>query len=202
MDFILMLILTICVSAGGGFLYLGRGGSLINIKPDFLEDAFFCAFPAFAVYCMGVGIIPTLLSFILATGMCRAGHGAWFDLGQNQNPEDKYSEERIVSFFLKPIGKFFDIYENRVLYDSIGLAMNGLFMTLPFGLALFWSGLWVEGLIVILLGVSKYPAYLLGWNTDSKYIRWFFGATKGTGAGEVFTGCFFYLGFWLTAVLF
>ena len=126
----------------------------------------------------------------------RTGHGVFMDLGTWEKPTD---DERL-EFIIKPLkGKLHPYW-----YDFLGLALTGISVSLLAGVVLSASGHILPGIILALSGLTKAPAYAIGWliypNNKGKGIKYL---NEATAIGEFLTGFFAYgiLGFIARGIL-
>lgn len=115
----------------------------------------------------------------------RTGHGGGIDAGTSEVVRDDEKLEAII----KPLhGKISEYW-----YDILLLAVTGIATTLVAGIMLAFLNVWA-GMAVALSGLTKGPAYMIGWaiypNGSGKGIPHL---NEATAIGEFLTGFFAYL---------
>lgn len=168
--------LTIIAAIAGGFLYRWRGMALKWKKyfpRPFNQIAFAAPYALACVPDLGWWALGILALTTLAT---LSGHGGFLDMGTWKSERD----DETLEFIIKPL-------QNRIpdfWYDSIGMAITGLVITLPAGIAL-------GSPILALSGALKSLAYIMGWKL--------FDASVATARAEFLTGFFLWGSLaWLT----
>lgn len=96
------------------------------------------------------------------------GHGGWHDLGD----VIKKRARETMEFIIRPLRNNL----RRYWYDALGLALSGLLITFPCGIATLNP-------VIALSGVLKAPAYMIGQVLTKDQNR-------QTEIGEVLTGLF------------
>jgi len=107
----------------------------------------------------GVVLVLTTLAWL-------TGHGKFMDLG-TWNPA---AEDERLEFTIKWLEKSVSPY----WYDAIGLAVTGIAVSLPAGIA-------TGNPLLAVSGALKAPAYMIGWKVSPK---------NATAIGETLTGLF------------
>jgi hypothetical protein len=128
---------------------------------------------------VGCGIVV----WIASTLAISTGHGNFQDLGTWLKPTSSETMEFIIRW-AKPLLPGF-------WYDGLGLALIGLLVTIPCGLA-------VQSWCVALSGALEAPAYIIGYLlTKKQTVKW--QGMAGTEIGEMLTGFFLWgaLAFWV-----
>lgn len=169
----------------GALLSRWHGGGFFS-APKLLKTGLFALFPA---VCLGLMIpndnVWTWLGWItfalIVTGAVKAsGHGKFFDLGSWKLP----AKDERIEFIIKPLwGKIPEYW-----YDSLGMALKGLLMSLGVAIPLL---VYAPPLAVpvILGGIMLAPSYMIGRLFTEKYFTEF---------GEYVGGFFFYLGVYIS----
>jgi hypothetical protein len=110
------------------------------------------ALPMGGVAALAAGDVLGLLAGPLLWASVVPGWGSYMDLGRGDKPDNE-SLRRLVRLTRLPDGSFW--------YDFVGLALRGLVLTAPAGIAL--SFLASMGWALIPAGIAMAPLYWLGW---------------------------------------
>lgn len=141
----------------GCIVYRMRGGFGVSL-PRPIEQILFCALVCAPV----TPFLAFLVVLAICTIACVTGHGSYMDLtrGDQYQPGD---DERIAPV-VRWICKVFGINSNpdTYAYQAIGLALTGLIVTLPAGIA---SG----AFFLAIVGAVKFPVYELGWTIGERF---------------------------------
>lgn len=175
----------------GALLSRWHGGGFFP-APKLLKTALFALFPA---VCLGLMIpndnVWTWLGWITfafaATGTIKAsGHGGLFDLSTSEKEPFNGRDLEKIEHLLYPWA--YDLLD-RYWYDSLGMALKGLLMSLGVAIPLL---VYAPPLAVpvILGGIMLAPSYMIGWK--------FFPEKYATEVGEYLGGFFFYLGVYIS----
>lgn len=163
------LIVIIAVSMAGGMVYHWRGHASPAKKyfPRPFNQMLF-ALP-YAVLCLPPATshwgIPAVVLVLTTLGVL-TGHGRFMDLGSWGPP----AKPETLEFIIRPLDRVLPGY----WYDALGLAVTGLAVTLPAGIALGHPAL-------ALSGALKAPAYMLARAMARD-------KAHATESGEIFTG--------------
>lgn len=174
----------------GALLSRWHGGGFFS-APKFIMTASFALFPAI---CLGLMIpndnVWTWLGWVLfalfVTGTVKAtGHGGVYDLGTSEKEPFNGRDLEKIERALYPWA--YDML-NRYWYDSLGMALKGLLMSLGVAIPLlvYEPALSIP---VILGGIMLAPSYMIGRLFTEKY---------ATEFGEYVGGFFFYLGVYIS----
>lgn len=124
------------------------------------------------------------VSYLGAFAGKRTGHGNGFDLGHAERGKD----DEALEFIVQPLhGKIPEYW-----YDALLVAVTGLAVTLAAGIVVSVINP-LAGVLLALSGLSKAPAYMIGWaiypNHSGKGIPYL---NESTAIGEFLTGFFGY----------
>ena len=152
----------------GALIYRMRGGLGPKLPRPVYQVLFSipyvtCAFLSQDIFNFDYGqYIAAFLVLITTTAAVATGHGGFMDLGTWQNDRD---DERL-EFIIKPLHKKIPEY----WYDSLGMALTGVVVTLP-------AAIVTLNPLLAITGVLKAPAYMLAQRLG-----------LGTEGGEYLTG--------------
>lgn len=142
----------ILAALAGAVLYRARGNGLWNLPRPTWQALF--ALPYAAAVFWPLGPLAAFVVLALTTGAVLTGHASYLDLGEaTRLPADGQSEEWYGTWIPWP---------GTYAHDFIGLAVSGLLVTLPAGLACAAGGDLLPAMILALSGALKAPAYALG----------------------------------------
>lgn len=125
---------------------------------------------------LGLWDLPGAIVAVLTFAAVCTGHGGWQDLSTWTKPRSDERMEFLIKWAYPKLPEYW--------YDALGLAVNGLCITLPAGIALMNP-------IIALSGALKAPAYMIGWWFWRLSVKgnWSW-APKPTVIGEYLTGFF------------
>lgn len=126
-----------------------------------------------------IGYWSILVYFLTMVGK-RLGHGGFFDLGTWPHPRDKEKLEYLILWLKGRV--------SERTYDTIGLALTGVFVPLPAAVALA-SVNPLASLVLLISGALKASAYRIGW-----YYHTGNHGGRATIMGECLTGAYNALG--------
>lgn len=137
----------------GGVLYRARGMGLFSLPRPAWQLLF--AAPWGLVVYLALGPLAAFFVLVLTTGGVLTGHASYIDLatvkaGASNAPKDGQIDEWYGTWIPWP-GTF--------IHDFIGLAVSGLLITAPGGLALLVCGEW-RGALIALSGALKPLGYV------------------------------------------
>jgi hypothetical protein len=154
--------MSVIVAAIGAFLYRLRGGLIPTGSTTLARLLFAVPLGLFAAWMIGVPISPhgaiTAAVLIAATmpGLL-LGHGSYQDL---KRMPDTFNE--LLDKVLPHLGLERGTYE----YELMGLALKGIAVTLPLGIAL--SALGHRGAFYAICGFAMPAFYEIGWRIPSR----------------------------------
>lgn len=124
------------------------------------------------------------LPYIGAVAGKRTGHGGGIDMGTWADPR----EDERLEFIIKPLrGKISEYW-----YDALLMGVTGVACTLIASIMVWSVDVW-GGLALALSGLTKAPAYMIGWGIypsgSGKGIPYL---NEATAIGEFLTGFFAY----------
>lgn len=162
------LIVTAMTAAGAAlYRWRGHGSKYKKYFPrPFNQIAFALPYALVAWAATSNWWIAGAVLFVSTLGLV-TGHGKFMDLGHTL----RESEDETLEFSIK----FLEGRISNYWYDALGLAVTGLAVTVPAGIAL-------ANPVLSLTGILKAPAYMIGrkWGP----------AGKETEVGEWLTGAF------------
>jgi len=133
----------------GGAIYRARGMGLFSLPRPAWQLLF--AAPWGIVVYLALGPLAALFVLTLTTGAVLTGHASYLSLGTSTKlPADGQIDEWYGTWIPWP-GTF--------IHDFIGLAVSGLLITAPAGLALLVCGEW-RGALITLSGALKPLGYV------------------------------------------
>ena len=116
----------------------------------------------------------------------RTGHGGGIDAGTNEKEPGSGREPEKLEYLILPLHSKMP----RYWYDILLLSITGLAVTLIAGIMLLFISI-PYGLLVLLSGVMKGPAYMIGWRIYPKgHGRGIPHLNEATAIGEFLTGWF------------
>jgi len=132
----------------GACVYRWRGSSSKYKKflPRPINQLLF-ALP-FAYFALSAGWFPAFIVWVFTTLFTLSGHGNSMDLAHAPRGVDNERYEMLI-FWLR--GKVPEYW-----YDVMGLAVSGMLVSLPLGVA-------IGNPLVAVSGALKAPAYMIGW---------------------------------------
>lgn len=157
----------------GAIVYRVRGGLSPALPRPFDQVLFALAYGAIVYKASSRNIFWFLGILILTVAAAASGHGQYMDLGVWPKVVEAERLDFIVQFIMGD-----DNYHNY-WRDALGLAVTGIAITLPCGIALMFLKNYLVGGLIALSGVLKAVAYMLAAVVG-----------LGTVGGEYLTGLF------------
>lgn len=195
---ILKIALIVLLPFYGAFISRWHGGGFIAGSPKAVKNTLwalpFALISFFAVF-QEASLIVSIIAGATALGLCfvgkTLGHGGGIDMGHNpKEPGAGREPEKLEYLILWAHGKIPQYWYDAALLSICGLAaVSGAVLAFAFVNPLAAG-------IVVLGGLAKAPAYMIGWAMDPEDLAEFelSDFNEPTEIGEFLTGFFAYAG--------